>query len=109
MVWHGKPVIEESSDDVTRGERSTSLRVGVVLACEDIDHPWETHRWRPIDVVVGISDTEAGPIVKSGPGFVHYFAGTYEIELHRKDGARLRLHAPETSLSTIVQSFLEAR
>ena len=32
-----------------------------------------------------------------------------EIELHRKDGARLRLHAPETSLSTIVQSFLEAR
>jgi hypothetical protein len=32
-----------------------------------------------------------------------------EIELHRQDGARLRLHAPETSLSTIVQSFLEAR
>ena len=34
---------------------------------------------------------------------------TTEIELQRKDGARLRLHAPETSLSTIVQSFLEAR
>lgn len=34
-----------------------------------------------------------------------------EVELHRPDGARLRLHAPETSLplAAIVQSFLEAR
>ena len=32
-----------------------------------------------------------------------------EIELQRKDGTRLRLQAPETSLTVIVQSFLEAR
>ena len=31
-----------------------------------------------------------------------------EIELYRKDGARLRLHAPDTALSAIVKSFLEA-
>ena len=34
---------------------------------------------------------------------------TTEIELQRKDGARLRLQAPDTSLATIVRSFLEAR
>ena len=34
---------------------------------------------------------------------------TTEIELQRKDGARLRLQAPDTSLAAIVQSFLEAR
>jgi hypothetical protein len=34
-----------------------------------------------------------------------------EVELHRPDGARLRLHSPDASLplAAIVQSFLEAR
>jgi hypothetical protein len=37
--------------------------------------------------------------------------GSMEVELHRPDGARLRLHAPHGSLplAAIVQSFLEAR
>jgi hypothetical protein len=34
---------------------------------------------------------------------------TTEIEVQRQDGARLRLHASETSLAAIVRSFLEAR
>ena len=34
---------------------------------------------------------------------------TTEIELQRKDGARLRLQAPEAALGAIVRSFLEAR
>ncbi len=33
---------------------------------------------------------------------------TTEIEVQRQDGARLRLHAPDTSLAAIVKSFLEA-
>jgi hypothetical protein len=37
--------------------------------------------------------------------------GGIEVELHRSDGARLRLHSPDSSLplAAIVQSFLEAR
>jgi hypothetical protein len=37
--------------------------------------------------------------------------GGMEVELHRPDGARLRLHAPDASLplAAIIQSFLEAR
>jgi hypothetical protein len=37
--------------------------------------------------------------------------GGIEVELHRPDGARLRLHSPDSSLplAAIVQSFLEAR
>jgi hypothetical protein len=37
--------------------------------------------------------------------------GGIEVELHRPDGARLRLHSPDASLPlvAIVQSFLEAR
>ncbi len=35
----------------------------------------------------------------------------HEVELHRPDGARLRIHAPDASLplAAIVHSFLEAR
>jgi hypothetical protein len=54
---------------------------------------------------------------RTTPGFVEVPPATAspqappmtEIELQRKDGTRLHLHAPETSLAAIVQSFLEAR
>lgn len=43
------------------------------------------------------------------PGADHLLALTdTQIEIERPDGARLRLHASDTSLATIVQSFLEA-
>ena|SRR5919106_5298708 len=37
--------------------------------------------------------------------------GSLEVELHRTDGARLRIHSPDASLplAAIVHSFLEAR
>ena len=66
-------------------ERSTSISVGVVLAREAIDHPWQDHRWRPLDVLVGAPELEAGTILKSEERFTHYFAGHFEIELHRKE------------------------
>jgi hypothetical protein len=57
-----------------------------------------------------------GSASRTTPGFVEIPPATNspqtpiptEIELQRPDGARLRLHAPETSLSAIVRSFLEA-
>jgi len=52
----------------------------------------------------------------TAPGFVEVPPATHrpaappttEIELQRKDGAQMRLHAPDTSLTAIVRSFLEA-
>jgi hypothetical protein len=43
-------------------------------------------------------------------GYVQGF-GSLEVELHRTDGARLRIHSPDASLplAAIVHSFLEAR
>ena len=50
------------------------------------------------------------------PGFVEmppvtswpHLRSGFEVELQRQDGARLRFHAPDTSLAAIVKSFLEA-
>jgi hypothetical protein len=46
-----------------------------------------------------------------GPGAMTQTLSGMEVELHRPDGARLRLHSPDASLplAAIVQSFLEAR
>lgn len=65
--------------------RSTSLTVGVVLAKEDIEHVWQDHRWRPLDVVLGLPELTDGELIREGPGFSHYFAGAHDIELHRKE------------------------
>ncbi len=66
-------------------DRSTSLRVGVVLAREKVDHPWQDYRWRPVDVLVGMPDLEPGVVLKTNDDATHYFAGVFEIELHRKE------------------------
>jgi hypothetical protein len=54
---------------------------------------------------------------RTTPGFVEVpshtssvqIGPTIEIDVQRQDGARLRLHAPDTALAVIVKSFLEAR
>ena len=65
--------------------RSTSLTVGVVIAKEEIDHAWQDHRWRPLDVVLGQPEMTNGALIQQGEGFAHYFAGSHEVELHRKE------------------------
>jgi len=78
-------VREEDTRVLAEPDRSTTLKVGVVLAREAIDHPWQDHRWRPLDVLVGIPDLEVGALIKSGEGFDHYYAGAFDIEMHRKE------------------------
>jgi hypothetical protein len=78
-------MMKEERIQVPNSDKTKSLSVGVVLAREDIDHPWQDHRWRPLEVLIGVTDCEAGTVLKQGDGFVHYFCGTYPIELHRKD------------------------
>jgi hypothetical protein len=62
---------------------------------------------------------QAGPHAIPGrttPGFIEVppdtssaqIGATTEVEVQRQDGARLRLHAPDTALAFIVRSFLEA-
>ncbi|HUS96300.1 MAG TPA: DUF3305 domain-containing protein [Hyphomicrobiaceae bacterium] len=66
-------------------ERSTSLAVGVVLVRENTDHAWQDHTWRPLEVIIGVSDHQPGDVLMDDGSKAHYFAGTTEIELHRKE------------------------
>ena len=70
---------------MANADKTKALKVGVVLAREDIIHPWQKHRWRPLEILLGVTNTEAGTVLKEGDGFIHYFCGTFPIEMHRKE------------------------
>ena len=66
-------------------ERSTSITVGVVLAREATDHPWQDFRWYPIELLIGAPDHSVGDVLAEGDGFKHFFAGNATLEMHRAD------------------------
>jgi hypothetical protein len=76
-------------------------------------------RLRLADLNRRIASHQKLAVPPTTPGFVEVppppswpqLLGGLEIEIHRPDGARLHIHAHDTSLPllTIVESFLEAR
>lgn len=64
---------------------ATSIRVGVVIAREDVDSKWEDYIWRPVGVLHGEPELDSWQELKRGPGWVHFYAGTYTIDLFRKE------------------------
>lgn len=64
---------------------SVSMQVGVVVAREDIDSPWQDHIWRPVDVLPGAPPTKSWKELARGEGWVRYHADTMPLELFRKE------------------------
>ncbi|RMF02916.1 MAG: DUF3305 domain-containing protein [Alphaproteobacteria bacterium] len=64
---------------------SVTMPVGVVVAREEIDSPWQDHEWRPVAVLPGAPQVEAWTELRQGEGWVHYHAGTVSLELYRKE------------------------
>lgn len=64
---------------------AVSIKVGVVIAREDIDNKWEDHVWRPVGVLPGAPDVDDWTELRRGEGWVHYHAQTVPLELHRKE------------------------
>jgi len=62
-----------------------SIPVGVVIAREDIDSPWQEHVWRPIGVLPGAPSIDEWTELRRGDGWVHYHAQTVTLELFRKE------------------------
>ena len=62
-----------------------TLQIGVIVAREALDNPWQDHRWRVVDVIL-----DAPPVVdwremgRVGDTML-YHAATLPLELHRKE------------------------
>ena len=70
---------------LTESERSTALAVGVVIARERTDHPWQEYRWSPVEIVIGRPDLRTGQVISESATRIDYYAGIANIELHRKE------------------------
>lgn len=64
---------------------SVSMPIGVIVARQEVDHPWQDYAWHAVAVMPGAAPVEAWQEVARGPGYVHYHAGTVLLELFRKE------------------------
>lgn len=62
-----------------------TIDVGVIVAKERIDNPWQPFRWRPLAVELDPAPRADWTEIAAGDGFVHYHAATLPLELHRKE------------------------
>ena len=76
--------------------RCESFPLGLVLERRRVDHPWQDHAWRPAAVIPGDPEGEPWRVLREGDGWIHYFAGTLDLELYPKetDGYRINLSQP---------------
>ncbi len=69
-----------------------SMSAGVVLERRKIDSPWQDYAWYPVAVIPGAPPVTEWRVLRHGEGWVHYHAGTLEIELHRKETEGYRVN-----------------
>lgn len=69
----------------TPAARILTVTLGVVVAREAIDNPWQSHIWRPLSVFTGAAAIDSWRQLQSGEGYEHYHAATLPLELHRKE------------------------
>ena len=66
-------------------ERALTVALGVVIARDRIDHPWQEHVWRPVSVFLNAPDVSEWRELRRDAASTHYHAATLPLELHAKD------------------------
>ena len=60
-----------------------SMSLSVVVERRDIENPWQDYVWRPIAVIPNAARGERWRELQSGADWVHFLAGTFDLELFR--------------------------
>jgi hypothetical protein len=66
-------------------DRVLSIPLGVVIAHEKIDHPWQEYAWRPVSVFLGAPEIADWRELRRDATATHYHAATLPLELHPKE------------------------
>jgi hypothetical protein len=76
-------------------DRVLSISLGVVIARDKIDHPWQEYAWRPVSVFLNAPEAAQWRELRRDETSVHYHAATLPLELHAKEtiGYRANLDA----------------
>ena len=86
-------------------QRTLTINLGIVIARESIEHPWQDHAWRPLEAFLNAPQITEWRQLRKGDGFVHYHAATLPLELHRKEtpGYCENLDAEQPSLFVVLR------
>lgn len=64
---------------------SVSIPVGVIIAREEIDNPWQDHIWRAVSILPGAAAVTEWTEIGRGDGWTQFHAATVPLELFRKE------------------------
>lgn len=64
--------------------------VGVIVARERIEHPWQDQVWRAVEVLATPLPLAPWTILRTSETATVYYAGTTVVELHRNDASAYR-------------------
>jgi hypothetical protein len=65
--------------------RALTVTLGVVIARERVDNPWQDHVWRPVSVFLNAPEIDDWRELRRDDASAHYHAATLPLELHAKD------------------------
>jgi Protein of unknown function (DUF3305) len=65
--------------------RTISITLGVTIAREKFDNPWQDHIWRAVSVFLDAEPVEAWRTLEQRPGYDHFHVATLPLDLHRKE------------------------
>lgn len=77
--------------------RTFSIPLGVVVAREKSDNPWQEYTWRPISVFLNAPQITQWRELHRGRESAHYHAATLPLELHPKETAGYKANLDEDS------------
>jgi uncharacterized protein DUF3305 len=66
-------------------QRVLSIALGVVIARDKIDHPWQEYAWRPVSAFLNAPEVSEWRELRRDATSTHYHAATLPLELHAKD------------------------
>jgi uncharacterized protein DUF3305 len=66
-------------------DRVLSILLGVVIARDRIDHPWQEYAWRPVSVFLNAPEVGEWRELRRDARSTHYHAATLPLELHAKE------------------------
>lgn len=69
-----------------------TIALGVIVAREKIDHPWQEYRWRAISVFLDAPQSANWKTLVTEPHMTQYHAATLPLVLHRKETMSYRVN-----------------
>jgi hypothetical protein len=90
-------------------KNQTSLPLGIVVERRAVDNPWIDHSWRSVAVIAGaraLSPFGEWTPMGDGDGWVHFHAGTLNLELFPKEteGYKLNLSQDPPRLYVVLRT-----